>query len=67
VINSDSTQGHEDLLEEVWGRSPQSERPTEVLKQYIWRLRQKVETDPDNPEIIVTVLGEGYRFVSHMD
>jgi DNA-binding response OmpR family regulator len=66
VTNSDQTLSHEDILAEVWGRSPKSDRPTEVLKQYIWRLRQKVEIDPDDPEIIVTVLGEGYRFVSHM-
>lgn len=66
VRHRDTTLSHEDILEAVWGRTPESDRPTEVLKQYIWRLRQKVEADPDDPEIIVTVLGEGYRFVSHM-
>jgi two-component system KDP operon response regulator KdpE len=66
VRNSDRTLSHDQILGEVWGRSPKSDRPTEVLKQYIWRLRQKVEADPDDPEIIVTVLGEGYRFVSHL-
>ncbi len=67
VRNADTTLSHDEILAEVWGRSAATDRPTEVLKQYIWRLRQKVETDPDEPEIIVTVLGEGYRFVSHMD
>jgi two-component system KDP operon response regulator KdpE len=66
VRNANTTLSHDDILKWVWGRSPKSDRPTEVLKQYIWRLRQKVEVDPDKPEIIVTVLGEGYRFVSHL-
>lgn len=66
IRNADQTLSHDDILAAVWARSAKSDRPTEVLKQYIWRLRQKVETDPDDPEIIVTALGEGYRFVSHL-
>ena len=67
IRNADTTLDHERILEEVWGRSPESERPTEVLKQYIWRLRQKVEIDPDRPATIVTEPGKGYRFVRHAD
>lgn len=63
----DQTLTHDDLLQAVWSRPPDSERPAEVLKQYVWRLRQKIEVDPDAPEIIVTDPGEGYRFVSHPD
>jgi two-component system KDP operon response regulator KdpE len=66
IRNRDETLTHEALLESVWGRSLESDRPAEVLKQYIWRLRQKIEVDPDRPEIIVTDPGEGYRFVSHL-
>jgi DNA-binding response OmpR family regulator len=63
----DRTIGHDEILQAVWSRPPDSERPAEVLKQYIWRLRQKIEVDPDAPEIIVTDPGEGYRFVSHLE
>lgn len=56
---------HARILEAVWGRPLAGDRPTEVLKQYIWRLRQKIEEDPEQPATIVTDAGEGYRFVAH--
>lgn len=63
IAHRDKTIDHGRILEAVWGREPESERPTEVLKQYIWRLRQKIEADPEAPEIVITVPGAGYRFV----
>lgn len=67
IHSHDATLSHEDLLERVWGREPAKGRTPEVLKQYIWRLRQKIEPDPNDPSVIVTDPGEGYRFVSHSD
>lgn len=64
IAHSGGTQSHEEILAGVWGRAPEKHRPTEVLKQYIWRLRQKIEADPEQPEIVVTVPGAGYRFVA---
>jgi len=55
---------HDEILAGVWGRAPEKHRPTEVLKQYIWRLRQKIEADPEKPEIVLTVPGAGYRFAA---
>jgi two-component system, OmpR family, KDP operon response regulator KdpE len=66
VQHADNTLSHEAILAGVWERLLEGEQPTEVLKQYIWRLRQKIEADAGKPEIIVTVPGEGYRFVSHL-
>jgi DNA-binding response OmpR family regulator len=66
IRNRDTTLSHEDILGAVWEREPDSERPTEVLKQYVWRLRQKIESDPNAPETIVTDPGKGYRFVSRL-
>ncbi len=60
----DETVAHDTILAEVWDRPMEDDRPSEVLKQYIWRLRQKVEVDPDQPEVILTVPGVGYRFAS---
>jgi two-component system KDP operon response regulator KdpE len=65
VMHRDATLTHDDLLERVWGRDAARGRTPEVLKQYVWRLRQKIEPDPNEPSVIVTDPGEGYRFVSH--
>ena len=64
IQHRNQTLGHEDILTAVWERPPESDRPTEVLKQYVWRLRQKIEENPDEPATIVTDSGTGYRFVS---
>ena len=49
------------LLHEVWGyeRYP----TTRTVDTHIWKLRQKLERDSNNPEHFVTVHGIGYRFV----
>jgi len=64
ITRRDVTLGHDELLEAVWRRKPSPDGQPEVLKQYIWRLRQKIEADPDRPRIVVTEPGAGYRFVS---
>lgn len=48
------------LFDACWGRDyfPNSR----ALDQYISGLRRKVERDPQNPQIIQTVRGIGYRF-----
>jgi DNA-binding response OmpR family regulator len=35
------------------------------VKQYVYRVRQKIEPDPNSPEYIHTVRGEGYYFDAH--
>jgi len=50
-----------DILDEVWGMDvAPSER---TVDNYIVRLRRLFEPDPENPIHILTVRGEGYRFV----
>lgn len=48
------------ILSQVWG--PEYIGEPDLVKQYIYRLRQKIEPDPDNPRYIQTVRGEGYYF-----
>ncbi len=48
------------LFEAIWGPGAGS-APNQV-KWYIWRLRQKIEADPTNPQFILTVRGKGYLF-----
>lgn len=49
---------HKYLIRRVWGVNHQSPGS---LKLYVWYLRQKIERDPSNPEIILTERGVGYR------
>jgi DNA-binding response OmpR family regulator len=50
----------EELVKEVWG--PQYKEEVGFVRRYIWHLRRKVETDPENPEYIHNERGFGYRF-----
>jgi two-component system response regulator MtrA len=47
------------LLEQVWGY--QYKADTRLVNVHVQRLRSKIEQDPDNPIIIKTVRGIGYR------
>lgn len=51
----------DELLEEVWGY--EAAPMTRTVDVHISWLRQKLEDDPANPRFIVTVHGQGYRFV----
>jgi two-component system KDP operon response regulator KdpE len=51
---------HRTLLRTVWGPGYGDER--NYLRTFIQRLRVKLEGDPKNPEVIVTVGTRGYRF-----
>ena len=52
-----------ELLEAVWGISPETE--TRTLDNFLVRLRKYFEADPANPAHFLTVRGRGYRFVRH--
>lgn len=47
------------LLEKVWGY--QYKADTRLVNVHVQRLRAKVELDPDNPQVVLTVRGVGYR------
>jgi two-component system, OmpR family, KDP operon response regulator KdpE len=50
---------HKQILAAVWG--PAHTEDTQYLRVYIGHLRQKIESNPDDPQIVVTEPGIGYR------
>jgi two-component system KDP operon response regulator KdpE len=50
---------HKQILTAVWG--PAHTEDTQYLRVYIGQLRQKVEEHADDPSIILTEPGIGYR------
>src|SRR6266581_3972206 len=53
---------HQYLLKEVWG-SPHM-HDTHYLRIFVRKLRQKIEQDPTQPQILLTELGVGYRLAN---
>jgi two-component system response regulator MtrA len=47
------------LLEQVWGYRHAAD--TRLVNVHVQRLRSKIETDPENPKIVLTVRGVGYK------
>jgi DNA-binding response OmpR family regulator len=51
----------DDLLKNIWGYD---EFPTtRTIDNFILRLRQRIEVDPNQPKIILTVHGLGYKMI----
>jgi DNA-binding response OmpR family regulator len=51
-----------DILEKVWGYEEQI--TTRTVDNFIARLRQKIEINVDQPKVILTVHGSGYKMVT---
>lgn len=54
----------EELLGKVWGYRHASD--TRLVNVHVQRLRAKIEKDPENPQIVLTVRGVGYK-TGHSD
>jgi len=60
--NPGTTLSREVLLKEVWGYS--EDTFTRTVDVHVGSLRQKLEKDPKQPSLILTVPGLGYKFVA---
>jgi two-component system alkaline phosphatase synthesis response regulator PhoP len=60
--NPGTTLSREVLLKEVWGYN--EDTFTRTVDVHVGSLRQKLEKDPKQPAMIVTVPGLGYKFVA---
>ncbi|MDZ7764117.1 MAG: response regulator transcription factor [Melioribacteraceae bacterium] len=56
------TVSRDELLTNVWGEDVYTTSRT--VDNFILKLRQKIEKDPNHPKIILTVHGIGYKLVS---
>ncbi len=50
----------DEILTEAWG--PEYVGDVDLVKQFVYRLRAKLEEDPSRPRHFVTVRGSGYSF-----
>lgn len=62
VEHRGTTLSREELLHEVWGYGTLPS--TRTVDVHVAWLRQKLENDPKNPQLILTVVGLGYKFAS---
>ena len=53
----------QELLRAIWGDS--AYRDPRAIDVHIRHLREKLEPSPDQPQLIITVRGAGYRFREH--
>ena len=65
VRNAGRVLTHRQILQAVWG--PANVEDTQYLRVFVGRLRQKIEVDPADPQLIVTEPGVGYRFKAQED
>ena len=62
AANADRVITHQNILMHVWGFAEMDR--VEYLRVYVGQLRKKLESNPDEPQIIITEPGVGYRFKS---
>jgi two-component system, OmpR family, alkaline phosphatase synthesis response regulator PhoP len=65
VEHRGATLSRDELLREVWGYGGQPS--TRTVDVHVAWLRQKIEKDPKNPQLILTMVGLGYKFIGASD
>jgi two-component system KDP operon response regulator KdpE len=60
AAHSDRVLTHQTIMMHVWGMEEADH--IEYLRVYIGQLRKKIEINPDDPKILITDPGVGYRF-----
>jgi DNA-binding response OmpR family regulator len=61
IENKNEVVSRYDLLNKVWGYD--SQPTTRTVDNFILRLRQRIETNPNDPRHIITVHGVGYKLI----
>jgi DNA-binding response OmpR family regulator len=61
IENAEKPVSRKTILEEVWGLHEDTD--TRAIDNFIVRLRRYLEDEPNNPKVLQTVRGVGYKFV----
>lgn len=61
IAHKDEVVTRENLLENIWGYEKYP--TTRTIDNHILKLRKKIEENPAKPKHILSVYGEGYRFI----
>ena len=61
ALNKGKVVTHKHLLSSIWG--DEFQKQTQYLRIYISQIRKKIESDPDQPRLIITEPAIGYRMV----
>jgi len=56
---------HDQLLKEIWSGNQRDN--IQYLRILVRKLRQKIETDPNDPRLLITESGVGYRLQSRLE
>jgi DNA-binding response OmpR family regulator len=62
AMNFERAVSRDEIMERIWRINPRAIVETRTIDMHIARLREKLRDDPDNPQIILTIRGKGYRF-----
>ncbi|AGA90897.1 response regulator with CheY-like receiver domain and winged-helix DNA-binding domain [Thioflavicoccus mobilis 8321] len=63
AANGERPVSREELLNKVWGYARDCGLETRTVDIHIAKLRRKIETEPGEPKVLVTVRGVGYRLM----
>jgi DNA-binding response OmpR family regulator len=61
--HNDRPVSREELLAEVWGYARTSHVETRTVDIHMAKLRRKIEANPKEPQLLITVRGEGYKLL----
>jgi DNA-binding winged helix-turn-helix (wHTH) protein len=63
ILNAGKIVDREEIINAVWENMQSTAGVTDqALDQLVFRLRRKIETDPNNPSLVQTVKGRGFKF-----
>lgn len=63
--NKENIVERSDIIDAIWKNSKSTEGVTDqAIDQLIFRLRKKIEKEPNNPSHIITIKGRGFKFIA---